>query len=63
MVVDTFEWIQMFAKVFLEFGGMEGSQYQLNELRMRGRVEQWSVYIRISSTAFRSGPGGCLVIG
>jgi hypothetical protein len=39
MVVGTFEWIQIYAKVFLEFGGMEGSQYQLNEMRMRGRVE------------------------
>jgi hypothetical protein len=39
MVVDTIEWIQIYAKVFLEFGGMGGSQYQLNEMRMRGRVE------------------------
>jgi hypothetical protein len=39
MVVDMSEWIQIYAKVFLKFGGMEGSQYQLNEMRMRARGE------------------------
>jgi hypothetical protein len=45
MVVESFEWIQIYAKVVLEFGGMEGSQYQLNEMRMRARGELESVNI------------------